>query len=134
MSLDLVDLITIQQLYARYCHIVDDADGVSFRQCFTPDGTLAVGDRVIEGAAELERFGNRMARRLRGIRHAVLNVALVGDGDVAEGRAYGITYGTEGDLSLQFTGRYTDDLLRLDGEWLFSRRQFRPDGAPSDPD
>jgi hypothetical protein len=134
MSLDPADLLAIQQLYARYCHIVDDADGFSFRRCFTPGGILQVGERVIEGAEALELFGDKMAGRLRGIRHAVLNVALDGTGDTATGWAYGVTYGTDGDQTLKFTGRYQDNLVRMDGEWAFSKRLFRPDDTAQVPD
>ena len=130
MSLATEDLVQIQQLYAAYCHAVDDGDGKAFCACFTSDGVLDAGGEPIAGAEALAAFAAGVPAGVPGIRHVVTNIAIEGDGDEAEGRAYLTAYMATSGAPTQFliTGRYRDQLRRAQGSWLFSARTFRADG------
>jgi hypothetical protein len=126
MALSTDDLVAIQQLYAAYCHAIDDVDGKAFSACFTPGGSLngAAGD-AIAGTEALTTFAEGM---VPGIRHVVANVHVEGEADDARGRAYVIVYARAGGATtLLTTGRYRDELERIDGTWLFASRYFTAD-------
>jgi hypothetical protein len=58
-------------------------------------------------------------------RHNITNIVLKIDGDKAEGRAYWFHYGNNNpDRSAQINsyGHYEDELVKVDGQWLFSKR------------
>jgi uncharacterized protein (TIGR02246 family) len=125
MDLATEDILEIHQLYAAYNFAVDDSDGGGFAATFTPDGTLVVpAGEPVSGSAALAEF----ASRPRSMRHVANNIALEADGAGARGRAYLqlFTIGEEGSR-LQTTGRYSDQLERVDGRWRFARREFNVD-------
>jgi hypothetical protein len=58
-------------------------------------------------------------------RHNITNIVLKIDGDKAEGRAYWFHYGNNNpDRTAQINsyGHYEDELVKVDGQWLFSKR------------
>lgn len=129
MALTTDDLVAIQQLYARYCHAIDDGDGPGFAACFTPDGVLdgGIGDPIV-GAEALAGFATAVVAGLPGIRHQATNVALDGTGDEATGRAYLYVYAAaDSGPKVITTGRYVDTLRRIEGEWRFVIRRFTAD-------
>jgi ketosteroid isomerase-like protein len=130
MSLAPEDLAQIQQLYAAYCHAVDDGDGKAFSACFTSDGVLDAGGPPVTGADGLAGFAAGVPGAVPGIRHVASNLLVDGQGDEAEGRAYLTAYTATAGAPAQplVTGRYHDRLRRVDGRWLFSERIFRADG------
>jgi hypothetical protein len=65
-----------------------------------------------------------------GGRHHVTNLVLRIDGDRATGRAAWMHTGTnaEGRMTIGGFGHYEDDLVKVDGEWLFARRRIYNEG------
>jgi uncharacterized protein (TIGR02246 family) len=125
MALTSDDLAAINQLYAAYCHAIDDRDGKAFSSCFVPDGSLEVGGQATAGHEALTRFAEELAP---GLRHVVSNVHIEGDGAEAHGRAHVLVYTqVEGSPSLMVSGRYRDSLRRVGDAWLFDERHFTPD-------
>jgi ketosteroid isomerase-like protein len=133
MALSVEDQLALQKLYADYCHAIDDGDGTAFAACFTVDGSLDVGygDPVV-GTESLDGFVGGVAQMMPGMRHQVTNLTLDGDGEAATGRAYLYTYraGANGHEVIM-TGRYTDTLRKVDGDWRFGVRSMVPDTPPA---
>jgi uncharacterized protein (TIGR02246 family) len=128
MALTTDDIVAIHQLYAEYCHAIDEGDGDAYSACFTPDGTLDSGGPALVGREKLARFAAGIPKRTPGVRHAVSNIHARGDGDRAEGRAYFVGYSGAGGTPAVFTtGVYRDVLQRVDGAWLFAERHFTTD-------
>jgi hypothetical protein len=58
-------------------------------------------------------------------RHNITNIVLKIDGDKAKGRAYWFHYGNnnpERSAQINSYGHYEDELVKVDGQWLFSKR------------
>ncbi len=126
MALTTDDIVAIRQLYAAYCHAIDEQDGESFSHCFTPDGCVGgAGGAPVVGHEALAKFAGGMRP---GLRHVVFNVHVDGSGDDALGRAYFAAYSVaERPPTLLVTGMYRDTLTHSNGTWLFVERQFTPD-------
>ena len=127
MPLDTDAIVAIQQLYAAYCHTLDDGDGEAFSACFTPDGTLGGSGGTITGAEALAQFATKLLASGRNLRHVASGIYVVGDGDEAEGRAYLLAYHGGASTELLASGRYRDRLRREAGTWRFVERAFIPD-------
>ncbi len=128
MALSREDVTDIQQLYAAYCLYADDGNGAAFADLFTVDGSIESGGDPMVGTEKLARFADRVPTRTPGIRHVVVNVHAVGDGDEAQGRGYLIAFTAGGkDSILRMTGQYRDVFRRVDSVWKFAERHFKPD-------
>jgi uncharacterized protein (TIGR02246 family) len=128
MSLSADDITEITQLYGRYAHAVDTGDGKAFAACFTPEGTLRLGDGdPLAGHDAIAEFATSMPTMVPGIRHSVSNIVLEGNGDEAAGAAYLLVYISGAEATIITTGRYRDELRREDGSWVFTNRHFAPD-------
>jgi ketosteroid isomerase-like protein len=144
-----LDCEAIRQLMTRYGYTLDFADIDGFVDCFTPDGyfeLLTLGDpdfggqARIEGAEALRQMVTSLGPRVLGhVRHGVMNSLIDGDGS----RALVVSYGffttdhgtpprsTEPDsFMMETSGIYRDEVVKVDGKWLFSARTFRYDGWP----
>ena len=117
------DRLEMIELVSRYNHAIDGRDAVGWADTFTRDGTF-----VIEGVQEFhgrdELIGMVEAMPPAGHRHWTSNFVIEGEGDRAT---------MDLDLTLLdgpkvvSTGRYLNDLVRVDGRWLFERRRYLPD-------
>lgn len=131
--LTLEDRVAIQDLIARYAWGLGSGDIEAVVACFTPD--CVVTDDVFEDIDIWEgRDGVRaMATHYNtspnfpGRQHHVSNLII--EGTVEDCRARSFVFVTEcrGEppFVIRFTGYYLDQLVRQDGNWLFSRRTIR---------
>jgi uncharacterized protein (TIGR02246 family) len=129
-SLSTEDILAIQQLVASYNHAVDAGQGAKFAATFTSDGVLEVGGSEIKGHDALAEFATGVPAGLPGPRHVASNLLIEGSGDEASLSAYLHLYITAGDPpapSLATSGKYDDQLRRIDGKWRFARRVFTAD-------
>jgi uncharacterized protein (TIGR02246 family) len=134
---ELLETRAIEQLMIRYLDRIDANDPVGSAACFAPDGVgLYWGEyRGREAIAE------RLAGILDGFfctSHHISNVAVQLDGDRATAMAYVYAFHrTKPDAEqMHYIGRWVDELVKIDGEWLFARREVVGVGSwrPGDPD
>jgi 3-phenylpropionate/cinnamic acid dioxygenase small subunit len=132
------DRAQIEDLQARYMFALDFGDLDTYVSTFTEDGVLDIIGWQAKGRAEIkERLGasRPAAETEQGNadpgpypatgRHNITNIVVKIDGDKAEGRAYWFHYGNnnpERKAQLDSYGYYVDEMTRVDGQWLFSKR------------
>lgn len=129
------DRAAIENLQARYLFALDFGDPAAYASTFTEDGILDWGAGEIEGRDAIadvvrrdgppeENTGDADLRPAAG-RHNITNIVLEIDGDTAVGRAYWFHMGNDNPeraAQLNSFGHYEDELRKVDGEWLFSKR------------
>ena len=142
MGMTARDFTEINQLHALYCHAVDFGDFDGVISCFAPDGAF-------ELAGEPDHPANRRGREAIGRspsvraakghgRHTTFSSITDGDGSTA--RSISLQMGTHdygppvgrGQAtysSLFGSGTYFDDLIKIDGRWVYAHRRFVRDGS-----
>jgi hypothetical protein len=116
----------IENLQARYLFALDFKDHDLYVTTFTENGVLDVGNGEIVGRDAIKAAVANMP----GGRHHITNLVLRIDGDRATGRAGWMHTGknAEGRMTIGGYGHYEDDLVKVDGEWLFARRRIYNEG------
>jgi len=116
----------IENLQARYLFALDFKDHDLYVTTFTPDGILDVGN----GAAVGRETIKAAVANMPGGRHHITNLVLRIDGDRATARAAWMHTGksAEGRMTIGGFGHYEDDLVKVNGEWLFARRRIYNEG------
>lgn len=130
MALSNDDQLEIHALVARYNHAVDSGDGGGFAATFTEAGVLDAGALQLEGREALARFAEGLPQSQRSPRHITSNLLIDGSGERATVQSYVQMFALAGDPPVQqvaASGRYRDQLVKLDGRWHFERRVFTRD-------
>lgn len=117
--------VAISELRAKYCWYTVRGLRDDVVNLFTEDGVFEnsrneQGDIIsVVGRNALQEYFSRMkpARRIPVVSNEVTHL----DGDRAEGTAVMQSLGEE-----RFCGHYIDQYRKLNGQWLFSKRQFFP--------
>jgi ketosteroid isomerase-like protein len=133
------DRAQIEDLQARYMFALDFKDADTYASTFTEDGVLDYGP-VVKGRDAIEKMINDMAKRAaddaakdtsgkRPVigRHNISNIVIKIDGDKATGRAYWFHYSNndpERTGKLDSFGNYEDEMVKVNGKWLFSKRKI----------
>ncbi|GAA2945071.1 MULTISPECIES: nuclear transport factor 2 family protein [Streptomyces] len=125
----------IENLIARYSHLVDDGDFAEFGALFE-NAEFVSGDVSLRGGKAIEDLISSMLvvhddGTLR-TRHITTNILIEvnEDDDSAEARSYyNILQAVPGLLPLQMVagGRYRDRFERREGTWSFARREVTID-------
>ncbi|MFD6274230.1 nuclear transport factor 2 family protein [Streptomyces sp. NPDC060209] len=125
----------IENLIARYSHLVDEGDFAAFGALFD-DADFVSGDVSIRGGKAIEDLVSSMLvvhddGTLR-TRHITTNILIEvnENDDTAVARSYyNILQAVPGLLPLQMVagGRYRDRFERRDGRWSFARREITID-------
>ncbi|HWK41914.1 MAG TPA: nuclear transport factor 2 family protein [Croceibacterium sp.] len=133
------DRAEIEDLMARYLFAFDWQDPEAYAGTFTEDGVLDFAGGVKVGRealkAEMVAFGERerakaaasFPPRRHRVRHFVDNLVLEIDGDTARSTSYWYEFNNDaraGRPYLGTYGHYEDELKRVDGRWLFSKRKI----------
>jgi ketosteroid isomerase-like protein len=125
MALTTDDHVAIQQLYARYNHLIDSGKAGNWAATFTPDGVFNSGQGEFKGTDALAQFASGFAGQFKGkARHWTNNLVV----DEAPGGASGTCYlalyrlGGEGGPKILVTGIYRDELVKGAGGWRFTKR------------
>ncbi len=120
------DKYEITELAARYNHAIDSGDGDAWAATFTADGVCAPPGNTVTGTEALAAYARDGADSRK--RHWTNNLVIDGDGREATLRCYLhlMLVGAPG-LETVVTGRYTDQLRRVEDEWKFARRELEID-------
>lgn len=125
------DELAVRTTLARYCHRCDDGDFTGLAELFTPDGVFNYAGRTCTGrAAIVEFFQGSQARPEQRGKHLTANIAVepAGDDRVRVASDFLFLRRDGSRLVPAITGRYDDELVRVDGRWLFARRDALPLG------
>ena len=132
------DRAEIADLMARYLFAMDYHDADAYAECFAEDGVLDYAMGTLDGReairAEALVFRDKIAEvfkdwqgRPAKLRHLVHQKAIHFDDDRAwnTGLWWEMTNGgPEGGPATPSFGTYEDELIRIDGRWLFKRRKI----------
>lgn len=129
------DKFAIQELISRYNHAIDFGNYDAWVHCFTPEGVFEGSAGRFVGEAELKQFTEQfktMRATLPNVRHCVLNTVTEVEGDSAVASSYLqlLTTGQEG-VKVMFTGRYDDQLVKVEGTWRFREWKVTRDTPPA---
>ncbi len=140
------DRVEIQDLQARYLFALDWLDADAYAATFTEDGVLDWASGIARGreAIREEVHGMRAhfdkhekadaPTRPARLRHFISNVVVDFDGDRATGRAYWFELNDDNRDRRPYVGgygHYEDELRRVDGRWLFTRRKIYNEMLPA---
>jgi ketosteroid isomerase-like protein len=124
---DTEDVAAINQLVARYCHLIDAAQVDEWIELWTEDGAMVIDDSRTEGRDALLGLAGGVDLAM-GMRHVVNNVVVDVDGDTATSSSYlQLVIGGRPPNAVM-SGRYSDKLRRVDGRWRFVERALSTDG------
>jgi uncharacterized protein (TIGR02246 family) len=121
------DEFAVRATLARYCHACDDGDLEALVDLFTPDAVFTFGKYTAQGADGLRTFfgATSGSPEQRG-KHLTTNIVVTpGDGTARVASDFLFLSFVDGVLVPGLTGRYDDELVRVDGAWLFARRDVR---------
>ena len=132
------DRALIEDLQARYLFALDSFDMDTYVETFTEDGILDIVEYQVKGRDAIRKaleesrpvFDQSAGDAPKGPypasgRHNITNIVIKIDGDRAYGRAYWFHYGNnnpERKAVLDAYGHYEDEMVKVDGEWLFKKR------------
>jgi ketosteroid isomerase-like protein len=126
MALSVEDRVEIMQLVARYNQSADARDGETWARTFTEEGVfLKDGGPEARGHAALAKMAS--GRPPSNQRHWAFNFVIEGDGERATMLA---DFAALRENRIELTGRYSNDLVKVDGSWKFERRHLVPDPTP----
>jgi SnoaL-like protein len=139
------DRALIEDLQARYMFAFDFGDPEGYAGTFTPDGILDFGQGENKGRAAIAKFiadGRKRTEDARAKtpagqrpsvgRHIINNMVIKVEGNKAHGVAYWthMTSGADGRGAVDFFGHYEDEMVKVNGEWLFARRRIFNESYP----
>jgi uncharacterized protein (TIGR02246 family) len=127
----LEDREEIRQIFVDYAKYLDAADHAGYASLFAPDGVLAaqlgeaVGPAAIEAILD-KNLGPQVRGHLPTSIHVITNQQIDVDGDTATATTvwYYLTTDTDACPAILQSGRYEDDLVRVDGTWKIKRHQI----------
>lgn len=150
------DRAEIEDLMARYLFAMDYNDFDSYAAMFTEDGTLEFARGAVTGRDTIRAAAQGFKQAIAGIytdvdgnpavlRHVLCHSAIRVEGDKAWHTGMWFECANDGPRgasgrltpTLGTFGTYEDELVRVDGEWLFAYRNIRNeflDGRASGPD
>jgi hypothetical protein len=121
----LEDVEAIRSLDARYCRLLDDGAWDELVTLFTPDGEFDGLSHPKGREAMRDFFAGLAAGGLESFWHFVTNLDIEVDGEFARTQSFlWQPCVVEGTPSIA-AGRYYDDLVKVDGQWLYRVKKVR---------
>ena len=132
------DRAEIEDLQARYLFALDFHDPDLYVSTFTEDGVLDYGSGEVKGRQAIKDVIARMPnpRAIAGLRpaaarHNISNIVIKVDGSRAVGRSYWFHYSNDNPERrgvFDGFGHYEDELVKVNGKWLFTKRKIYNEG------
>jgi hypothetical protein len=144
------DRAQIEDLQARYLFALDFHDPQLYASTFTADGILDYGEGDVKGREAIIKViagmpGNRPspptsstpddgtpALRPAAGRHQITNIVLKITGNRAVGRSEWFHIGNDNPQranAIGGFGHYEDELLKVNGQWFFTKRKIYNEGS-----
>jgi len=119
------DRLAIAEVLAAYCHAIDQGRWDELPALFTEDCRLDFGEvmGVFEGRDGLRRFSDMLRGTGLFMRHYSTNLVLRGDGQRAHADSYVLAITGPAGSRSPTTGRYEDELVKVDGRWKLRERR-----------
>lgn len=125
----------IHELCARYTLTLDRHDIEGWIDCFTEEGVFGFGDRALRGRGKIAAYGRVHADLASRHLNTSLLFEIDSSGKCATGQsAVVLTLAKRQGYKVAFLGRYDDEVVKVNGRWLFSRRWVIADPLPEDPE
>ncbi len=129
------DKHAIEELIARYNQSLDSGNYSQWVACWSDDAVLDGIGKLLTGKAQIQAFADQYESttrsRINGLKHYTVNILSTVDGDKATSSSYlQLVSTTDKGVKIIFTGRYEDDLKRVNGQWQFARRKLHQDMPP----
>lgn len=134
------DRALIEDLAARYLFALDFKDAKTYSETFTEDGILDYGRGEVKGRKAIfdlidgmnKRAAEDAAKDSSGLRpaagrHNISNMVIMIEGNKAKMVAYWFHHGNNNpkrSASADAYGHYVDELVKKNGQWLFSKRKI----------
>jgi ketosteroid isomerase-like protein len=132
------DRALIEDLQARYLFALDFFDLDTYVATFTEDGVLDIIEYQVKGRDAIRKaieesraVFDHSASTATG-RHNITNIIIKVEGDKASGRAYWFHYSNnnpEKKAVFDGYGHYEDEMVKINGQWLFSKRVIYNEGV-----
>ena len=130
------DRAQIEDLMARYLFAIDYADWDAYVATFAPDGELTFASGTSKGReairAAVTRFAEGIGRfyhtadgKPAKLRHIILQSVIRVEGERAWARTQWLEMANHGEgdqPKIGTYGEYEDEMVKLDGRWLFAKR------------
>lgn len=131
---ELADKQAIQELMAHYADRIDANDPEGAARCFAEDGIGIYWGETVGRRAIADRLSG-ILDRFHATSHHLSNVQIRLNGDRATAQSYVYAFHRMADTmeAMHVWGRWVDELARIDGEWLFTRREVVGVGAVNRP-
>lgn len=134
----------IVDLQARYTFAMDFNDPDAYAAVFAEDGVLDWAGGEVVGREAIRKFMQdgvyNLSRNAQAgawaatTRHFITNQVIEVDGDTARAWTYWFQVNNNAadrSASYGLFGHYEDELARIDGKWLFTRRAIYNEGIPN---
>lgn len=135
------DRAEIEDLMARYLFAIDYHDWDAYVATFAPDGEIEFASGTFKGREEIREAVTRFAAGIgefyttedgspAKLRHVILQSSIRVEGDRAWATSLWVEMandGPEDSLKMGTFGVYEDEMARIDGQWLLTRRNVLND-------
>ena len=139
------DRAEIEDLQARYLFAIDYFDWDAYVETFTEDGELEFASGTSKGREAIrtavESFSKRIGEfyhtedgKPAKLRHIILQTAIRVEGDRAWSRSQWLemaNHGPNDEPKIGTYGIYEDELVRVNGRWLFAKRRVLNEFIPN---
>lgn len=140
-----VDRAEIEDLMARYLFAIDYFDWDAYVATFAPDGELEFASGSYKGREVIREAVTSFTQRIGQfyhtedgkaaiLRHVILQSSIRVEGDRAWARTQWVEMANHGPgdtMKMGTFGLYEDEMVRLDGHWLFAKRRVLNEFIPN---